>query len=198
MISFINDNPSQPYIQFRYEYFKALEHQQDVIEAVNISSFNKRISEVDSRFVNLKFIDGEKFIFFTNYSSPKSIAFNSHNQIAATFYWSSTNVQIRMKATISKTSYKYNKKYFQERDYKKNALAISSDQSNSADSFKVIKENYEKCLISNDLTICPDFWGGYSFIPYYFEFWKGHESRLNNREAYKKNGDNWEHFILQP
>lgn len=198
MISFVNDNPSKPYIQFRDEYFKALELEQDVIEAVNISSFNKKISEVDSRYVNLKLIDGENFIFFTNYSSPKSIAFNSHNQIAATFYWASTNVQIRMKATILKTPYEYNKKYFHGRDYKKNALAISSHQSNSVDSFEVVKENYEKCLISNDLTICPDYWGGYSFTPYYFEFWKGHQSRLNKREAYKKSGDNWKHFILQP
>ena len=76
MTSFVNDNPSKPYIQFRDEYFKALELEQDVIEAVNISSFNKKISEVDSRYVNLKLIDGENFIFFTNYSSPKSIAFN--------------------------------------------------------------------------------------------------------------------------
>ena len=49
-----------------------------------------------------------------------------------------------------------------------------------------------------DLKKCPDFWGGYSFTPYYFEFWEGHESRLNKREVYKKSDDIWKHFILQP
>ena len=29
-------------------------------------------SEVDSRYVNLKFIECKKFIFFSNYNSPKS------------------------------------------------------------------------------------------------------------------------------
>jgi pyridoxamine 5'-phosphate oxidase len=45
---------------------------------------------------------------------------------------------------------------------------------------------------------CPEFWGGYAFTPYYFEFWEGHQSRLNKREVYKKNDDNWKHLILQP
>ena len=39
------------------------------------------------RFVNLKFIDNDKFIFFTNYNSPKSLAFETHNQISGLFFW---------------------------------------------------------------------------------------------------------------
>ena len=30
----------------------------------------------------------------------------------------------------------------------------------------------------------PSNWGGYSFKPYYFEFWEGHKSRLNKRNVY--------------
>ena len=65
---------------------------------------NNKANEVDSRYVNLKFITNDEFIFFSNYDSPKASAFNSHNQIAALLYWSSINVQIRMKAKIKKTS----------------------------------------------------------------------------------------------
>ena len=57
-------------------------------------------------------LDKDKFIFFSNYNSPKADAFGFHNQIAAILYWSSINVQIRMKATIKKTSNDYNQKYF--------------------------------------------------------------------------------------
>ena len=60
------------------------------------------------------------------------------------------------------------------------------------------KENYNKSLKNDDLKKCPEFWGGYSFTPYYFEFWEGHESRLNKREAYEKSDDSWKHLILQP
>ena len=198
MISFNNLNQEIPYLLFKEKYDEALDAGQKVIEAISISSFNKQIHEVDSRYVNLKFIADDEFIFFSNYDSPKASSFNSHNQIAALLYWSSINVQIRMKAKIKKTSNEYNQKYFVDRSEEKNALAISSKQSIAIDSYSQVKENYNKAIKNNDLKKCPDFWGGYSFTPYYFEFWEGHESRLNKREVYEKSDDSWKHFILQP
>ena len=43
----------------------------------------------------------------------------------------------------------------------------------------------------------PSNWGGFSFTPFYFEFWEGHESRINKREAYELQNGNWIHSILQ-
>jgi pyridoxamine 5'-phosphate oxidase len=198
MIKFNNHNKEIPYLIFKDKYTEALEAGQRNIEAISISSYNKDSNQVDSRFVNLKFIDNKKFIFFSNYNSPKSIAFNSHNQIAALVYWPSINVQIRMMAKIKTTSNEYNQNYFFDRSEEKNALAISSNQSKLIDSYNQVKENYNKSLKNDDLKKCPDFWGGFSFTPYYFEFWEGHESRLNKREAYEKSDDSWKHLILQP
>ena len=62
----------------------------------------------------INIVDGY-VVFFSNYNSPKSIAFESHNQIAALFYWSSTDTQIRLKARINKTSAAYNDEYFKKR-----------------------------------------------------------------------------------
>ena len=187
-----------PYLIFKDKYRDARRAGQKNIEAIVISSYAIEKLEVDSRYVNLKFIEGNKFIFFTNYNSPKSLAFNTHNQISALMYWPSINVQIRMKAKIKKTTNDYNQKYFFDRSEEKNALAISSNQSKPINSYNQVTENHRKSLNNDDLKKCPEFWGGYSFTPYYFEFWEGHESRLNKREAYKKSGDNWKHFILQP
>ena len=53
-------------------------------------------NEVDSRYVNLKYIKDSEWIFFSNYNSPKSIAFNAHNQVSAVIYWKSINLQIRI------------------------------------------------------------------------------------------------------
>ena len=50
----------------------------------------------------------------------------------------------------------------------------------------------------NDLTICPEYWGGFLFKPYYFEFWKGHESRINKREIYKNENNKWIKSFLSP
>ena len=198
MINFININESKPYNIFKSYFDLALQAKQPNIEAISISSYNKEISEVDSRYVNLKFLLNDEFIFFSNYNSPKASSFNSHNQIAALLYWSSINVQIRMKAKIKRTTDEFNQKYFYYRSEEKNALAISSNQSKPIDSYNQVKENYNKSLKNDDLKKCPEFWGGYSFTPYYFEFWEGHESRLNKREVYEKSDDSWKHLILQP
>ena len=198
MIQFNNLSQEIPYQLLKEKYDEALNAGQRGIEAISISSYNKEINEVDSRYVNLKFISNDEFIFFSNYDSPKASSFISHDQIAVLVYWPSINVQIRMKAKIRKTSNEFNQKYFVDRSEEKNALAISSNQSKPIDSYSQVKENYNKSLKNDDLKKCPEFWGGYSFTPYYFEFWEGHESRLNKREAYEKSDDSWKHLILQP
>ena len=91
-----------------------------------------------------------------------------------------------------------NQNYFFNRSEEKNALAISSNQSKPIDSYNQVKENYNKSLKNVDLKKCPEFWGGYAFTPYYFEFWEGDNFRLNKREVFEKNQDNWSRYLLQP
>lgn len=198
MIQFINLNQEIPYKLLKEKYDEAVDAGQKGIEAVSISSYNKDISEVDSRYVNLKFINNDEFIFFSNYDSPKASAFNSHNQIAALVYWNSINVQIRMKAQIKKTSMEFNQIYFFDRSEEKNALAISSKQSKQIESYGRVKENYNKSLEGDDLKKCPEYWGGFSFTPYEIEFWEGNAFRLNKRNLYKKDKNKWVHSILEP
>jgi len=198
MIQFNNLNQELPYLLLKERYDEAVDAGEKATEAISISSYNKEVCEVTSRYVNLKFITNNEFIFFSNYDSPKASAFNSHNQIAALLYWSSINVQIRMKAQIKKTSQEFNQKYFFDRLEEKNALAISSNQSKPIQSYSQVIKNYDKSLESDDLKKCPEYWGGYSFIPYYFEFWAGHESRINKREVFDKIDGIWKHSFLQP
>ena len=198
MIEFVNLSLETPYLFFKKKHDAALRSNQKNIEAVSISSYSTILKEVNSRFVNLKFVNNKDFIFFSNYDSPKSHEFSHHNQITSLIYWNSINTQIRIKALIKKTSNEYNQKYFFDRLEEKNALAISSNQSKPIDSYSQVKENYNKSLKNDDLKKCPEFWGGFSFTPYYFEFWEGHESRLNKREVFEKNDDSWKHLILQP
>ena len=62
----------------------------------------------------------------------------------------------------------------------------------------MVQNNYNNSLRLDNLKECPDSWGGFSFTPYYFEFWEGHESRLNKRDVYELNINEWKHYILQP
>lgn len=198
MIKFNNLSQEHPYLLFKRIYIESLKAKQQNIEAICISSYSLKNKDVNARFVNLKFVNEKEFIFFSNYNSPKSKDFEFHDQITGLLYWNSTNTQIRMKARIKKTSLDFNQEYFAKRSKKKNALAISSSQSNIVSSYNVVKENYEKSIEEDDLMKCPDYWGGFSFTPYYFEFWKGHETRLNRREVYSLNNSEWVKSYLQP
>ena len=197
MIKFDNLSQDRPYIVFKEKYNESFKAKQDNIEAICISSYSQKNKEVNARYVNLKFVNDKQFIFFSNYNSPKSIEFNEHSQITASLYWSRTNVQVRMKAHINRTSKEFNKDYFAKRDKKKNALAISSNQSSTIDSYEALQKNYEICLKESNLAECPDYWGGFSFVPYHFEFWEGHKSRLNKREVYELQNGEWIHSFLQ-
>ena len=198
MIKFNSICNDKPYLIFKDLYKESLKFGQKNVEAISIASYSPELQEVNSRYVNLKFINKKDFIFFSNYNSPKSNEFKNHNQITCLIYWDSINVQIRIKANIKKTSKKFNDEYFCTRDYKKNALAISSDQSRTIISYEAAKENFNKAIKNSNLTKCPDYWGGFSFTPYYFEFWRGNESRINKRVVYELKKEIWVEYFLQP
>jgi pyridoxamine 5'-phosphate oxidase len=198
VIIFNNICSEIPYKIFKEKYEEGIAAGQNNIEAFSISSFSKELNEVNSRYVNLKFINNKEFIFFSNYHSPKSYEFLSHKQITALFYWNNINLQIRLKAYIKKADKVFNSNYFKERDFKKNALAISSKQSQPIKSYQEIVKNFNRTIEFENLERCPDHWGGFSFVPFYFEFWEGHSARINKRNAYQLSKNDWTHTVLQP
>ena len=129
MIKFTDLSKDKPYKVFKSLYEKASDKKQKSIEAFSISTFNQDTNVVDSRFVNLKYIRNDEWIFFTNYNSEKAQAFASHPQVSILFFWNSISTQIRIKAKIFKTSKKISDEHFAIRTEEKNALAISSRQS---------------------------------------------------------------------
>ena len=197
MIEFINLNSSSPYKKLFDFYTLALENNQQCVEAFLIASFDSKKQESDARYVNLKYVNNEDFIFFTNYNSPKSKQFKENSRIACVIYWQAINLQIRMKGHVLKTSSDFNQNYFDNRSKSKNALSISSKQSSIISSYDSVLENYNKAL-KNDLNLCPDYWGGYAFQPDYFEFWQGHDNRINKRQVFTKKNESWNSYYLEP
>ena len=87
MINIENINTiDRPYTIFKEMYLKALSSSQENIDAIAISSFNSETNLVDSRFVNLKYINDIEWIFFTNLESPKANQFRSFDQISALLF----------------------------------------------------------------------------------------------------------------
>ena len=140
MIKFINPRTEKPYIHFQTLYQEALANDQRGIEAISVSSYNQKMNEVEARYVNLKYIADNEWIFFSNYNSPKAQQFKSHKQVSVLIFWSSINTQIRIKALIYKTSIEFSDEHFLGRSKEKNALAISSNQSQAIDSYDEVKK----------------------------------------------------------
>ncbi len=199
MIDFVDLNDSEPYKKYVEYYLYAKENDQNNIEAASIASFNSNKKEVNSRFVNIKYILEDEWIFFSNYNSAKSDDFKSHSQISILHYWNNVNLQIRLKAKIFKTSVDISDRHFKNRAIDKNILSSISNQSKKIDSYKAFTGKYEKALRNSaNIIKRPDYWGGYSFKPYYFEFWKGQKSRVNERNVYEMRNGSWEHYVLEP
>ena len=184
---------------FQSLYQEAKKNGQKGIEAICVSSYNQAKKEVEARYVNLKYIAHNEWIFFSNYLSPKANQFESHDKVSVVIYWASINTQIRMKAKICKTSAEFSDEHFRCRTKEKNALAISSNQSQTIESFDEVAKNFNETLDAmTPETARPNFWGGYSFTPYYFEFWQGHENRLNKRHVFEQQDSKWVERFLQP
>ncbi len=199
MINLKKISQQEPYKIFLNYYNDALSNGQRNIEAICISSFNFETKQVESRYVNLKYIIDEEWIFFSNYRSKKASDFISHDQISGLFFWNFLDIQIRIKAHIRKTDYSFSDNHFLKRDPSKNAIAVSSKQSEQIDSYNNVISNYQEALNNKDLlSKRPVYWGGYSFTPFYFEFWEGHESRINKRNIFKISNDKWKNYIIQP
>ena len=145
----INVN-QEPYILFKEKYNHALENKQKNIEAVCISSYNKVNDSVDARMVNLKYINDTEWIFFSNYNSKKAKQFIENSSISGLFFWNEVNIQIRLKANIFITDQKFSDFHFKGRNDHKNALAISSQQSEEIESFEEVKSNFDKALKNED------------------------------------------------
>ena len=199
MIEIIKKNNTEPYLKFYKLLDKAIKHNQKPHDAISISSYDHLNKQVNSRFVNLKYIDNENWSFFSNYDGQKARDFKTHNQITALIYWNEIDVQIRMKAKIKVSSKTFSDEHFKKRSIEKNALAISSKQSKKISSYDDVKKNYQKILNSGtNMLERPSYWGGFTFTPFYFEFWSGDLSRINKREVFEKKDILWEKYFLQP
>lgn len=191
---------SPPIIKFKSLYDQALGLNQNQIEAASICTINKQDGFPESRYVNIKYIKNNNFIFFTNYLSNKGRDIKSNNKCSCLFFWDSINVQIRIKGIINKTDKAFSDNHFKNRSYEKNILSISSSQSQLIHSYDAVKSKYKKIFNENfgKNLKRPNFWGGYQLIPNYFEFWLGDENRINKREVFKLNKGKWEKHFLEP
>ena len=179
----VNKNPFMQFEQWYGEAYRLLGEDASAMAMVTSAD-----NQPNARIVYLRGSDKKGFWFFTNYNGKKAKELSKNNKASILFFWPRMNRQIRMQGTVEKLSAKESDKYFDSRPRESQIGAWASPQST---------------IISNRVTLDawvaeftnkfegkkiprPAHWGGYRFVPSYFEFWYGRESRLHDRIIFEK------------
>ena len=152
-----------------------------------------------NRIVLLKAVDEQGFTFFTNYDSEKGEELAQNAKIAATFWWSAFQRQVRISGTVTKTTKQESEEYFSGRPLLSQVAAAVSNQSQPIESGELLLQQFEeKRQQWGDQVPCPENWGGYRIDAHKIEFWQGKDHRLHERHLFQVVEGQWVMSILQP
>ncbi len=153
------------------------------------------------RMVLLKGINEERFIFYTNLKSKKSLDLKENPQASMCFYWKSLLRQITIDGVVDKVTDQVADHYFNSRIYDSRIGAWASNQSeilqNKEELLRKI-EKYKKKFSNQKNIPRPPHWSGWCLIPDSIEFWLRGENRIHERLKYNKVNDGWKKILLYP
>ena len=179
-----------PFLQFEKWYGEAYRLSGEEASAMTIATASS--NQPNARTVYLRGEDEKGYWFFTNYTSRKAKELAKNKKSCLLFFWPRLFRQVKMLGYVEKLSAKESDTYFNSRPRGSQIGAWSSPQSRPIADRKtldgLVMMNTKKFEGKNIPR--PKNWGGFRFVPTYFEFWYGRESRLHDRIVFarQKNG----------
>lgn len=152
------------------------------------------------RFVDLKSVTENGFVFCTYFDSAKGrhIARNSKASIA--IWWDHVGYQVRVVGSAEVMTEGEADGFWKTRSRNAQLTTTAFDQSEPLDLeselLKRLQETSEK-LVDQPIPR-PDNWGGYCIKPVSIEFLTFRDSRLHLRELFLCKGSDWVKQLLQP
>ena len=189
-----------PIVQFSQWFDEAEKAEVPEPNAMNIATVSES-GKPSSRIVLLKGIEGEHFIFYTNYQGQKGKELDLNPACALNFFWPELERQIRIEGIAIKVEPGISDAYFQSRPRGSQIGAWASPQSTVIANRKILEERAKEIEIRfKDKKVLPrpHQWGGFAIEPLRIEFWQGRESRLHDRVVYTKVNDAWKINQLAP
>lgn len=188
-----------PILFFTHWFADAEAAQVDEINAMTLATAD--VSNIPhARIVLLKGVDDKGFVFFTNYESSKGREMEANPNVAAVFFWSELERQVRIEGKVVKLKEEENDIYFHSRPEGSKLGAWSSPQSRKVPDRSVLEDQYKKMeeKFSGATIPRPEYWGGYRIEPHAIEFWQGRPSRLHDRIFFQLIEGQWRKSRLAP
>ena len=176
--------PADPLVLFRRWFRDALRKGALQPDAMALATADKR-GTPSVRMVLFKGLEGDRFLFYSNYESRKGRDLTANNRAAAVFFWAVVRHQVRVSGRVSRVSQAASAAYFHSRPRGAQLSALASRQSRIVPSRAVL----EKAVVDLDrrypevVPLPPD-WGGYALRPDWIEFWENRADRLHDRLRY--------------
>ncbi|WP_239349961.1 pyridoxamine 5'-phosphate oxidase [Snodgrassella communis] len=192
------DCSADPLEQFQKWLTAAMQAKVNEPTAMNIATVDQR-GRPNARFVLLKEVTAQGFVFFTNYLSRKGRALSQNHYAALTFFWPELERQVRVEGIVQPLPAADSDAYFQSRPYSSRIGAWASEQSAVISSKTELMARAAKLSAKYLLNVPrPPHWGGYIVQPEQVEFWQGRPSRLHDRIQYIQQNNSWIKQRLSP
>jgi pyridoxamine 5'-phosphate oxidase len=152
------------------------------------------------RAVLLKDMDARGLVFYTHYTSEKSIELDENPFCSALFLWNELGRQVCLEPKAQKVSDHESDNYFATRARESQIARWASHQGDTIASRSVLDTAYAtmESHFHGKTVPRPQSWGGWRIIPSRFEFWQGRPYRLHDRFQYILNQGSWVITRLAP
>ena len=191
--------PEDPLVLFRRWYREAERKRALQPDAIALATADGR-GRPSARMVLFKGLEGDRFVFYSNYESLKGRDLAANNRAAIVFHWSLMRHQVRVSGRVTRLSRAASAAYFHSRPRGAQLSALASRQSHVVPSRAVLEKAVAELDRRHPETVpLPPDWGGYAIKPDWIEFWENRADRLHDRLRYvRRRGGGWRLERLAP
>ncbi|WP_299439838.1 pyridoxal 5'-phosphate synthase [uncultured Aquimarina sp.] len=189
-----------PFRLFNEWYVEELKRSSASIPSACCISSNGLDGYPNARFVSLKEVKNDTFIITGPLRSRKGLEVTQSSKVALTFWWETTQKQIRIQGNATKISDTEATQYFNERAKDSNIISMISEQGTAIENIEVLKKKFTEIEIAykNKDVMKPKNWGGFAIAPIRIECMEFEKTRFHKRTLFQLEGKNWTTTVLQP